>query len=124
MTRRAVRYAGVMRYPDGGGLDAAERARRERVRLAAAEMIEAGASDREVARRFRVSRMSANRWRRALATGGRPALASKGAGGAPCKLAPAQLAAKTGRRLDHPRGADVAWFACSDGNTLLLTQRE
>ena len=46
-----------MRYPDGGGLDAAERARREKVRLAAAEMIEAGASDREVAKRFRVSRM-------------------------------------------------------------------
>ena len=59
-----MRYAGVMRYPDGGGLDAAERARRERVRLAAAEMIEAGASDREVAKRFRVSRMSVNRWRR------------------------------------------------------------
>ena len=36
-------YAGGMRYPDSGGLDAAERARRERVRLAAAEMIEAGA---------------------------------------------------------------------------------
>ena len=54
-----------MRYPDGGGLDAAERARRERVRLAAAEMIEAGAGDREVAKRFRVSRMSVNRWRRA-----------------------------------------------------------
>jgi hypothetical protein len=52
-----------MRYPDGGGLDAAERARRERVRLAAAEMIEAGASDREIARHFRVSRMSVNRWR-------------------------------------------------------------
>ena len=48
-----------MRYPDGGGLTAAERARRERVRLAAAEMIEAGASDREIAKRFRVSRMSA-----------------------------------------------------------------
>ena len=119
-----MRYSVDVRYPDGGGLTAAERARRERVRLAAAELIEAGASDREVARRFRVSRMSANRWRRALATGGRPALASKGAGGAPCKLAPAQLAAKTGRRLDHPRGADVAWFACSDGNTLSLTQRE
>jgi hypothetical protein len=29
-----------MRYPDGGGLTAAERARREQVRLAAAEMIE------------------------------------------------------------------------------------
>jgi hypothetical protein len=37
------RYAGVMRYPDGGGLDAAERARRERVRLAVAELIECGA---------------------------------------------------------------------------------
>ena len=49
-----LRYAGSMRYPDGGGLDAAERARREQVRLAAAELIEAGASDREVARRFRV----------------------------------------------------------------------
>ena len=80
-----------MRYPDGGGLDAGERARREQVRLAAAELIEAGASDREVARRFRVSRMSANRWRRALAAGGRAALASKGAGGAKCKLTPAQL---------------------------------
>src|SRR2546430_16743665 len=81
-----------MRYPDGGGRDAAERARRERVRLAAAEMIEAGASDREIAKRFRVSRMSVNRWRRALAAGGREALASKGAGGAKCKLTEAQLA--------------------------------
>ena len=40
-------------------------------------MIEAGASDREIARRFRVSRMSANRWRRALAAVGRAALASR-----------------------------------------------
>ncbi len=38
---RAVRYAGVMRYPDGGGLTAGERARRERMRLAAAELIAA-----------------------------------------------------------------------------------
>ena len=84
--RRVVRYARAMRYPDGGGLTAAERARRERVRLAAAELIEEGASDREIARRFRVSRMSANRWRRTLAAGGKQALASKGAGGARCKL--------------------------------------
>ena len=35
--------------------------------------------------------MSANRWRRALAAGGKQALASKGAGGARCKLTPAQL---------------------------------
>ena len=46
-------YAAGMRYPDAGGLDAAERARREKVRLAAAEMTEAGASDREIARHFR-----------------------------------------------------------------------
>jgi putative transposase len=50
-----------MRYPDGGGLTAAERAGRERVRLAATDLIEAGASDRKVAWRFRVSRMPANR---------------------------------------------------------------
>jgi transposase len=80
-----------MRYPDGGGLTAAERARREQVRFAAADLIEEGASDREVARQFRVTRMSANRWRRALAAGGRAALASKGPGGGPCKLSPAQV---------------------------------
>jgi transposase len=61
------------------------------VRLAAADLIEAGASDREVARRFRVTRMSANRWRRALAAGGRAALASRGAGGARCKLSSAKV---------------------------------
>jgi transposase len=80
-----------MRYGEGGGLTAAERARREHVRLAAADLIEAGASDREVAPHFRVSRMSANRWRRALATGGRAALASKRRGRARCKLTRARL---------------------------------
>ena len=62
------------------------------MRLAAADLIEAGASDREVAKRFRVSRMSTNRWRRALAAGGRTALESRGAGEARCKLTPGQLA--------------------------------
>src|SRR2546423_15661844 len=96
---RGVRYAAVMRYPDGDGLTAEERARREKVRLAAAEMIEAGASDREIARHFRVSRMSVNRWRRALAAGGRGALGSKGAGGMRGKLSPAQVA-ETGAGAD------------------------
>ena len=97
-----------MRYADGGGLDAAERARRERVRLAAAELIEGGASDREVARRFRVSRMSANRWRRALAAGGREALASKGAAGAQCKLTAAQLDELESGLDDGPAAAGYA----------------
>ena len=35
--------------------------------------------------------MSANRWRRALAAGGRAALASRGAGGAKCKLTSFQV---------------------------------
>jgi transposase len=81
-----------MRYADGGGLTAAERARREEIRLRAADMIEAGDSDAEIGQRLRVSRMSANRWRRALASGGRESLASKGPGGARCKLSPGQLA--------------------------------
>src|SRR3954452_17165885 len=80
-----------MRYPQGGGLTAEDCARREQLRLEAAEWIEEGATDREVAERFRVTRMSANRWRRALAAGGRPALASKGPGGARCRLSRAQL---------------------------------
>ena len=107
--RRLVSYARAMRYPDGGGLDAAERARRERVRLAAAEMIEAGAGDQEIAKRFRVSRMSVNRWRRALAAGGREALASKGAGGAKCKLTEAQVA-----ELEEVLDAGPAAFGYAD----------
>ena len=59
--------------------------------MAAADLIEAGASDREVAKRFRVTQMSVNRWRRALAAGGRAALVSKGPGGGPSKLRPAQV---------------------------------
>src|SRR3954471_213818 len=80
-----------MRYAQGGGLTAEECARREQVRLEAAEWIEEGATDREVAERFRVTRMSANRWRRALAARGRPAPGSQGPGGARCRLSPAQL---------------------------------
>src|SRR3954468_17497403 len=88
---RGARYAKVMRYAQGGGLTAEDCARREQVRLEAAEWIEEGATDREGAGRVRVRRMSATRWRRALAAGGRSALASKGPGGARCRLSRAQL---------------------------------
>src|SRR3954467_6450319 len=80
-----------MRYSDGGGLTAEERARRERVRLAAAEWIEEGGSDRGGAGPVPGAPVAAHRGGGALAEGGRPALASKGAGGARCRLSPAQL---------------------------------
>jgi hypothetical protein len=68
-----------------------------------------GASDREVAARSRVTPMSANRWRRALAEGGRPALASTGAGRVRCQLSPAQMheLARTARRRPRGVGVDV-----------------
>src|SRR5512142_209129 len=76
-----------MRYPDGGGLTAAGRARREKVRLQAAE----GVTPPEVARRLRVSCNSAYAWRRRWRAGGVAALASRGPGGAVCRLSGAQL---------------------------------
>src|SRR5260370_58556 len=69
-----------MRYADGGGLTAEERARREQGRLRAADLIEAGASGQEGARRFRGSRMSGNRWRGGAGGGGRAGVARWGAG--------------------------------------------
>jgi len=60
--------------------------------MAAAECIAAGESDVQVARRFRVTAMSVNRWRRAIASGGCEALASKGAAGARPLLSEAQRA--------------------------------
>jgi hypothetical protein len=46
-----VPLTAVVRYADGGALTAERRARREKVRLEAAKVIEAGDSDREVSRR-------------------------------------------------------------------------
>ena len=72
-------------------MTAEECVRREKVRLQAAQWIEEEATDAEVAARFRVTRMSANRWRHALKARGRSAPASKGPSGADCRLSPAQL---------------------------------
>lgn len=81
-----------MRYADGGGLTAQGRSRRELVRLQAAEMFARDADARQVASSLRVSTKSVYQWRRAWRGGGDAALASKGAGGNPCKLDEAQLA--------------------------------
>ncbi|MEV4249818.1 winged helix-turn-helix domain-containing protein [Streptosporangium canum] len=58
-------------------------------------IIRRGVSAPEVARRFRVTRMSSNRWYRAWQAGGIEALASKGAGGEKCRLDEARLARLT-----------------------------
>src|SRR5512146_2510269 len=81
-----------MRYPEGGGLSATGRARREKVRLQAAEWFAEGVAPPEVARRLRVSCNSAYVWRRRWRAGGKAALASGGPGGTVCRLSPAQLA--------------------------------
>jgi transposase len=81
-----------MRYPDGGGLSAAQRARREVVRRQAAAMFEEGVSPVQVAGELRVSTKSACQWRRRWRAGGESALASRGPGGSGCRLSEAQLA--------------------------------
>ena len=84
--------AADLRYPDGGGLSAAGRVRREEVRLQAAEWFAEGVTPPEVARRLRVSSNSAFVWRRRWRAGGEAALASRGPGGAVCRLGVVQLA--------------------------------
>jgi putative transposase len=78
-----------MRYPDGGGLTASERERRERVRFEAAELFEAGVSVPQVAKRLRVSRKSAYGWHAQWREGGQEALRSKGPSGHPSRMTPA-----------------------------------
>ena len=80
-----------VRYPDGGGLTAVQREKRERLRLEAAALFAAGIEPPQVAVRLRVSRNSAYRWRRAWSTGGAGALVSKGPSGPPCRLSTRQL---------------------------------
>ncbi|MCW2935901.1 MAG: putative family transposase [Actinomycetia bacterium] len=55
-------------------------------------MFEQDADARQIARSLRVSTKSVYQWRRAWRAGGEVALASKGAGGSPCKLDDGQLA--------------------------------
>jgi len=79
-----------MRYPDGGGLTVVEQAKREAVRLEAAEMFSAGESGPVVAARTRVSRQSGWRWQKAFEAGGAEALRSKGTHGK-CRLSEQQI---------------------------------
>ena len=73
-------------------MSAEGRARREKLRLQAAQMFNQGIKPTQVARLLRVSTKSAYQWRRRWRSGGEAALASKGAGGNVCRLDDARLA--------------------------------
>jgi transposase len=104
---------GFVRYADGGGLTAEGRARREAVRLQAAEMFAQDADPVQVARSLRVSTKSVYQWRRAWRAGGQEALASRGPGGSPCRLDEAQLeqlrAALEAGPVAHGWSQDQRW---------------
>jgi transposase len=102
-----------MRYPDGGGLSARQRAKREQVRLQAAGWFAEGVPVREVARRLRVSQTAVFGWRQRWQRGGEPALASKGPGGNRCRLNGSQVR-RLADALDegpavHGFGVDQRW---------------
>jgi putative transposase len=90
----------TMRYPDRGGLSVKARAAREALRFAAAERFERGDDVVVIACELRVTRKSVNEWRRAWRAGGVGALASKGPGGAVCRLDAEQLK-RLGQALDE-----------------------
>jgi transposase len=75
-----------MRYPDGGGLSAQGRAKREAVRMRTAEWFAQKVPVAEIADRLRVSTNAVYGWRRRWKAGGRTALVSQGASGSHCRL--------------------------------------
>lgn len=102
-----------MRYPDGGGLSERGRAKREVVRLQAAEWFAQGMPVREIAGRLRVSTNAVYVWRRRWRAGGPAALASKGPGGSSCRL-DEQRQVRLAQALEqgpgaHGFGADQRW---------------
>src|SRR3954465_11753002 len=115
-----------MRYPDGGGLSPAARERRETVRMQAARLFAQDVAPVQVAARLLVSTKSVYQWRRRWRAGGGQAvgppgpggaggggaLASRGAGGASCRLSDAQrqrLRAELERGPAEHGWADQRW---------------
>lgn len=102
-----------MRYPDGGGLTARGRAKREAVRRRAAGLFAEGVTVPQIATRLRVSQTAVYGWRQRWTAGGEQALASKGPSGSRCRLDQARL----GRLADaldegpaaHGFGVDQRW---------------
>ncbi|WP_250285117.1 helix-turn-helix domain-containing protein, partial [Frankia sp. CiP1_Cm_nod2] len=107
-----------MRYATGGGLTAADRARREGVRLAAAERFEWGWSCGQVAAELRVTERSVERWRKAWRAGGAEALRSTGPASR-CRLDDDQL-----RALDAELDRGPAAHGWADQRWTLARVRE
>ncbi|MER5846125.1 winged helix-turn-helix domain-containing protein [Streptomyces sp. NPDC002012] len=104
-----------MRYPDGGGLTAEQRKRREEVRMRAVDPFEEDGEVPCIARELRASEKSVYQWRRSWRTGGREALRSKGPSGYDCHLGP-HLQAKLETWLEEGSAAhgwtdDQVWTA-------------
>ena len=74
-------------------------------RLLAAQDLQTGLSQSQVARKFGVSRTTASRWRRALSGRGVEALRKRRASGRPSRLNPEQLHAAAEIYLAGPRAA-------------------
>ncbi|MFC0863949.1 transposase [Sphaerimonospora cavernae] len=72
-------------------MSAQARAKRERIRFAAADRFAEGLAPPQVAHWLRVTRKSACEWHRAWKDGGKQALASKGPGGSACQLSDEQI---------------------------------
>jgi len=85
-------YIEGVRYADGGGLDARGRARREAVRMQAADLFEREVPAGQVAARLRVSAKSAYQWQQTWRQFGRAGLVSRGPSGSACRLDEARLA--------------------------------
>jgi len=88
------------------------------VRLQATEMFEQRLPAGEIAVRLRVSPKSVRAWRRAWTAGGSPALASRGPGGAVCKLSDAQLDRLTDELDRGPAAQEWAGWAADQRWTL------
>jgi len=94
-----------MRYGDGGGLNQAGRARREQIRLRAADLFAQGTPAVDVAVLLEVSPKSAYQWRRIWLAQGPKALASKGPPGPDPALSDEQLARLKARLQQGPAAA-------------------